>query len=625
MPSAPTPLELAMQASVDEVLGGTKSSGVPRVSVQGAIDAQRRPMATKRTQEEELAARQAEEFERQLEAEAEEASNGLFLGAHAGRGPGAAPAAASAHSVDDDDEFGFDPVDPSTVSVPVPNSATHLSTMASGVAADSFVGTPAAPSGELEEHAQAPTPADVSDAGERTEAERRAEILGGGAEALRSLRAAASAEESAVPAVVHEAKSAAEKADDLAASLRSNNLNLIQEDEEEEDTEGEEEDDQQGAGAAKAGGSGAGQMAGVKAGEEGGHGAQQNPGGAATGTVLGTAPTTLAPGPAPAPPPAPRDDPAAAQRRAREEAERAAAEAQWAAVEETSAREAERSAQRAANGGGAGGRLGPKVRGDKIGFAEALAHLQEDSSLVAAHEGEIVREDWSGAPCLPRLVPFLRARLKDDRLRGERDLLMCAAKVSLDDGDDVHDRMLMTIFKALTGNARDPPRRGGHWDLIGFQGADPATDLRGVGILSLLNGLYLVTRRRAEAQRLYALSRGDRDFPFMTVSINVTKICLEALRCGALTPAANARGSVVEAFHCLHAALYSHMGDQWQARQLTIRDFGHLLKELEAQGTKHTGALLKKDAAKQAGAARPGAAAAEGAQPGAGGVELGAV
>jgi len=148
---------------------------------------------------------------------------------------------------------------------------------------------------------------------------------------------------------------------------------------------------------------------------------------------------------------------------------------------------------------------------------------------------------------------------------------MCAAKVSLDDGDDVHDRMLMTIFKALTGNARDPPRRGGHWDLIGFQGADPATDLRGVGILSLLNGLYLVTRRRAEAQRLYALSRGDRDFPFMTVSINVTKICLEALRCGALTPAANARGSVVEAFHCLHAALYSHMGDQWQARQLTIR------------------------------------------------------
>ena len=29
----------------------------------------------------------------------------------------------------------------------------------------------------------------------------------------------------------------------------------------------------------------------------------------------------------------------------------------------------------------------------------------------------------------------------------------------------------------------DPPRYGGHWEEIGFQGTDPATDLRGVGMI----------------------------------------------------------------------------------------------------------------------------------------------
>jgi hypothetical protein len=50
------------------------------------------------------------------------------------------------------------------------------------------------------------------------------------------------------------------------------------------------------------------------------------------------------------------------------------------------------------------------------------------------------------------------------------------------------------------------PRFGHHWGSIGFQGDDPATDLRGVGMLGLLQLLYLHHHSPAAAQKLYQLS-----------------------------------------------------------------------------------------------------------------------
>lgn len=46
--------------------------------------------------------------------------------------------------------------------------------------------------------------------------------------------------------------------------------------------------------------------------------------------------------------------------------------------------------------------------------------------------------------------------------------------------------MLRTIYRQLTSTTVDCPRYGSHWETIGFQGTDPSTDLRGVGILGLV-------------------------------------------------------------------------------------------------------------------------------------------
>ena len=157
---------------------------------------------------------------------------------------------------------------------------------------------------------------------------------------------------------------------------------------------------------------------------------------------------------------------------------------------------------------------------------------------------------------------------------------MAVARLPLDPADQVHERMLMAIYCNLTGDATWPPRFGSHWEVIGFQGNDPATDLRGAGMLALLQAVHFHKSYPKLEAAIYRLSRGERDFPFMTVSITMTQLALQALRSGALTRLANSSKQVYETFHCFHHACYLYMFSAWQKRSLSIHDFGFLKKEL---------------------------------------------
>ena len=75
------------------------------------------------------------------------------------------------------------------------------------------------------------------------------------------------------------------------------------------------------------------------------------------------------------------------------------------------------------------------------------------------------------------------------------------------------------------------------YNQIYLQGVDPATDLRGVGLLGLVQALYLVTTEDTLplARDIYMLSHDSHSqFPLMVLAINVTRITLQALREGVL-------------------------------------------------------------------------------------------
>ncbi|NXX98539.1 ELMD3 protein, partial [Centropus bengalensis] len=171
-------------------------------------------------------------------------------------------------------------------------------------------------------------------------------------------------------------------------------------------------------------------------------------------------------------------------------------------------------------------------RGDAalISFHEALQHFQtSDLSECRKKVQPTVRRQGLAA-----LLHFLFGppRLQP-QLREERELALAMAHCGLDDTERVHMRILQTIYRKLTRSHLGCPRYGAHWEELGFQGADPGTDLRGTGMLALMQLLSFVMDARTLplALEIFKLSQHEtQNFPFCLMSVNITRLVIQALR-----------------------------------------------------------------------------------------------
>ena len=131
--------------------------------------------------------------------------------------------------------------------------------------------------------------------------------------------------------------------------------------------------------------------------------------------------------------------------------------------------------------------------------------------------------------------------------RIRRNLASCVARVNVanlaaaavhrarqeafDSLDTRHELLLEQLWAALKPNVR---RAGGRitkeWGEIGFQGTDPATDFRGMGVLGLRQLAFFADRHGVAARRaLQDSALGGAYYPFAAVGINIT-----SLLCGLL-------------------------------------------------------------------------------------------
>ncbi|XP_039275433.1 ELMO domain-containing protein 3 [Nilaparvata lugens] len=214
-----------------------------------------------------------------------------------------------------------------------------------------------------------------------------------------------------------------------------------------------------------------------------------------------------------------------------------------------------------------------------------LPHDSNSNSVASA------RVRWKGFVQWLHTPPKLSAHLKPDC-----DLIYSIVQCSLDWEDNVHWRMLQTIYKQLTGSKIDCPQFGSHWQLIGFQGSDPATDLRGVGLLGLLQFLFLSTKQECAplARKLYTVANSDNQaFPLAVLSLNVTQIALNALRSGKLNKECNNRQTVLLVVNLFYIAVLHYIITIWVAEQKTIKDSGYLLKDAEKYCCKNVRKLIQ--------------------------------
>uniref|UniRef100_A0A096LU79 ELMO domain containing 3 n=1 Tax=Poecilia formosa TaxID=48698 RepID=A0A096LU79_POEFO len=215
-----------------------------------------------------------------------------------------------------------------------------------------------------------------------------------------------------------------------------------------------------------------------------------------------------------------------------------------------------------------------------ISFNEALQYFQTtDLGDLLKNIQPTIRR--TGLAAIAHFL-FGPPRLHRELLE-ERDLVFAIAVCvgPVDNSQTVHMRVLQTIHKRLIGARLDCPRYGPHWENIGFQGSDPATDLRGTGFLGLMHTLYFVMDPETLplARDIYKLSQHPtQNFPFCVMSINMTRIALQVLREEALSKECNRRQQVVGVLNEFYVATFLHIYQLWKTQQKTIADSGFVLK-----------------------------------------------
>ncbi|XP_060107199.1 ELMO domain-containing protein 3 [Heteronotia binoei] len=228
-----------------------------------------------------------------------------------------------------------------------------------------------------------------------------------------------------------------------------------------------------------------------------------------------------------------------------------------------------------------------------IPFNEALQHFQTAD----------LSDCWKKIqPTVPRrglaaVAHFLFGPPRlHQQLQSERDLALAIAQCGLDNNEKVHMRILQTIYKKLTGSRFDCARYGSHWEDLGFQGTDPGTDLRGTGLLGLMQTLYFVMDSRILplAREIFKMSHHEtQNFPFCVMSINVTRIVIQVLREERLSRECNRRQQVIAVLNDLYVAIFLRLYNVWKTQQKTISDSGFVLKELEAFAKRNPKQLLR--------------------------------
>jgi len=175
----------------------------------------------------------------------------------------------------------------------------------------------------------------------------------------------------------------------------------------------------------------------------------------------------------------------------------------------------------------------------------------------------------------------------------DKDAMVNVARTRFCD-DVMHLRILQSVWKHLAAVDTAPLRIGRHWENIGFQGTDPTTDLRGLGMLGLLHLLLLAERAPRQVSAGIRASRDPtRHFPFAVSSFTFSKRAVEMLLQDGLTPQCNASGGAEEPVASLFVGMFCRLLTRWQQEGLSITHFGNVSKEIFDAAERNPDAMIR--------------------------------
>ncbi|OZC08334.1 ELMO/CED-12 family protein [Onchocerca flexuosa] len=180
------------------------------------------------------------------------------------------------------------------------------------------------------------------------------------------------------------------------------------------------------------------------------------------------------------------------------------------------------------------------------------------------------------------------------QIRGYQELCdhvekMCKEKY--DPENETHEKRLLKLWELLMPTEDLEDRITDQWQKIGFQGRDPSTDFRGMGILSLEQLIFLAQYDVAHAQSILSLSNHPLyGFPMAITGINLTALVRRLLYSDALKMHFynTVRGTpTIDNFHHVFCQVFKLFCAFWTKRKPELIHFNNIKDDFEAQLTVH--------------------------------------
>ncbi|KAJ8916572.1 hypothetical protein NQ315_000216 [Exocentrus adspersus] len=230
---------------------------------------------------------------------------------------------------------------------------------------------------------------------------------------------------------------------------------------------------------------------------------------------------------------------------------------------------------------------------------QLLQHLNDISDnrrFAGTNEREVVRGAVSTVLLVKKVNPhvhfqFVRSLgICIEQIWGYRQLIaeVEALRTTKFDSDCFeHERKLYDLWDNLMPDEGLEGRVTKQWQDIGFQGDDPKTDFRGMGMLGLENLLFFSSEYQAPARHVLSHSHHPvYGYCFAIVGINLTSLAWQMLRDGsAKTYVYNTSKSLpsVRLFHQFYSYLFYEFDRFWvECKPRDIMEFSSIKDRFES-------------------------------------------
>ncbi|KAJ1548982.1 hypothetical protein HK405_011834 [Cladochytrium tenue] len=215
--------------------------------------------------------------------------------------------------------------------------------------------------------------------------------------------------------------------------------------------------------------------------------------------------------------------------------------------------------------------------------------LEAKDSNVDAAVASILRKKGfpeNGSPSTPQAIVLRRCAWTIAASYKLMHDLNARAATKYDSSNKTHERKLLDFWELASPGQRLESRISEQWTTLGFQGHDPATDFRGMGLLALDDLHYYAKVHPQSFHRVLASSHHETAwFSMAVVGIHITSFCISLIRTRQLQNFMYTYGTTKESYEEFYCYVFDSFEKHWTSstKPLTVMDFNRVFTDFQVR------------------------------------------